>query len=169
MKHWLMKSEPETFGIEHLAARPGQTAYWDGVRNYQARNMMRDEMRCGDQVLFYHSNTALPGIVGIAEVVREAYPDFTAWDPQSPYHDPRSTPERPLWVMVDVRLVRRLARVIGLGELREHAEALGDFPLLRRGNRLSVMPVTPAQWDYILGLERPADAQATSRPPSSSS
>ncbi len=153
MQFWLMKSEPDTFGIDDLAARTNRTEPWDGVRNYQARNMMRDQMRVGDQVFFYHSNTKEPGIVGIAEVVREGYPDHTAFDPEAKYFDPKSNQDQPRWYMVDVRFVRKLQRTITLEELKGHAEALGDFPLLRRGNRLSIMPVSEAQWEYILGLE----------------
>jgi predicted RNA-binding protein with PUA-like domain len=154
MAYWLMKSEPDAFGIDDLAARPGQTEPWDGVRNYQARNMMRDEMRPGDQVFFYHSNCKEPGIVGIAEVAREAYPDHTAFDPNAKYHDPKSDPDSPRWFMVDVRYVRHLKRTITLTELKEHADgALAGLPLVRRGNRLSIMPVSPEQWEFILGLE----------------
>lgn len=151
MAYWLMKSEPEVFGIDDLAARPNQTEPWDGVRNYQARNFMR-AMRRGDQVFFYHSNTKIPGIVGIAEVVREAYPDHTAWDPTSKYYDPASTPDNPRWDMVDVRYLRHLSRVISLNELKT-IEALSDMPLVRKGNRLSVMPVTDEHWQIILDLE----------------
>ncbi|MEJ2326153.1 MAG: EVE domain-containing protein [Chromatiaceae bacterium] len=155
MANWLMKSEPEVFGIDHLAARPDQTEPWDGVRNYQARNMMRDQMKLGDQVLFYHSNCAEPGIVGIMEVAREGYPDHTAFDPKSDHYDPKSEPERPRWFMVDVRYVRHLKRNIPLGELKQYEDGpLSGLPLVRKGNRLSVMPVTPEQWDFILRLER---------------
>jgi predicted RNA-binding protein with PUA-like domain len=154
MGYWLMKSEPDTFGIDDLAARPGQTEPWDGVRNYQARNMMRDEMRVGDPVLFYHSNCDQPGIVGIAEVAREAYPDHTAFDPEAKYYDPKSDPQNPRWFMVDLRYVRHLRRNITLAELKTYADtALEGLPLVRRGNRLSIMPVTPSQWEFILGLE----------------
>ena len=154
MGYWLMKSEPDTFGIDDLAARPGQTEPWDGVRNYQARNMMRDEMRVGDPVLFYHSNCDQPGIVGIAEVAREAYPDHTAFDPDAKYYDPKSDPQNPRWFMVDLRYVRHLRRNITLAELKTYADsALEGLPLVRRGNRLSIMPVTPSQWEFILGLE----------------
>ncbi len=153
MQYWLMKSEPDTFGIDHLAACPNGTDHWDGVRNYQARNMMRDQMQIGDQVFFYHSNTKVPGIVGIAEVVREGYPDHTALDPEGKYYDPKSDPDKPRWYMVEVKFVRKLKRTISLYELKEHADALEEFPLLRRGNRLSIMPVTEQQWEYILGLE----------------
>lgn len=154
MAYWLMKSEPDVFGIDHLAARPNQTEPWDGVRNYQARNMMRDEMRVGDQVMFYHSNTEEPGIVGIMEVARAAYPDPTAIDPEAKYYDPKSDPDDPRWFMVDVRYVRHLRRNIPLTELKQYADGpLAGLPLVRKGNRLSVMPVTPEQWDFILGLE----------------
>ncbi len=151
MNYWLMKSEPDTFGIDHLEAN--RTEPWDGVRNYQARNMMRDEMKKGDRVFFYHSNCKEPGVVGLARVEREGYPDFTAFDPAQKYYDPKSDPQKPRWYMVDLAFERKLGRTIGLHELKGHAAALGDFPLLRRGNRLSVMPVSAEQWDYILGLE----------------
>jgi predicted RNA-binding protein with PUA-like domain len=151
-----MKSEPAEFGIDDLAASPDQTAHWDGVRNYQARNMMRDRMRVGDQVFFYHSNAEPPGIVGIMEVVREAYPDHTAFDPGDKHYDPKSDPASPRWVMVDVRLVRKLARLIPLSELKTQP-ALAELALLRRGNRLSIMPVTPEQSAAILAMETPPD------------
>jgi len=153
MRYWLMKSEPDVYGIDDLAAQPDQTDHWDGVRNYQARNMMRDEMKKGDKVFFYHSNCKEPGIVGIAEVAREGYPDFTAWDPESKYHDPKSTPDNPRWYMVDLRFKRKLKRPITLREMKNHPE-LADMPLLRKGNRLSVMPVSKAEWDFILQLEK---------------
>ncbi|MEJ2645020.1 MAG: EVE domain-containing protein [Gammaproteobacteria bacterium] len=152
MNHWLMKSEPDVFGIDDLKAMPNKTDHWDGVRNYQARNMMRDQMKKGDKVFFYHSNTAEPGIVGIAKVVREGYPDFTAFDPHAKYYDPKSDPDKPRWYMVDIQYVRKLKRVITLAELKSHPE-LEDFPLVRKGNRLSVMPVTREQWDIVLGME----------------
>lgn len=152
MNYWLMKTEPDVFGIDHLRKRPKQTEHWDGVRNYQARNMLRDQMQVGDQVFFYHSNCAAPGIVGIARIVRAGYPDYTAGDPESKYYDPKSTPDNPRWYMVDVKFERKFARVITLDELRMHTE-LTDMPLLRRGNRLSVMPVSDTHWQYILDLE----------------
>jgi len=152
MQYWLMKTEPSVYGIDDLAAEPGQTDHWDGIRNYQARNMLRDDMRCGDQVFLYHSNCEEPGIVGIAEVVREAYPDHTAFDPDSKYYDPKSNPDEPRWVMVDVRLVRRLERNITLRELKARPDLEG-FALVRRGNRLSIMPVSPEHWALILSLE----------------
>ena len=151
MNHWLLKSEPEEFSIDALE-RVGREP-WSGVRNYQARNFMRDGMRIGDGVLFYHSNCSPPGVVGVAEIVGEAYPDPTQFDPDSDYHDPKSTSEAPRWLAVDVGFKRKLARCITLDELKAEGDALGDFPLLWRGNRLSVMPVTKAQWRHILAME----------------
>lgn len=154
MAYWLMKSEPDVFGIDHLAACTDQTEPWDGVRNYQARNMMRDQMKIGDQVFFYHSNCDIPGIVGIMEIVKEGYPDDTAFDTEQKYFDPKSDPENPRWFMVDIRYVRHLARNIPLAELKQYADGpLEDMPLVRKGNRLSIMPVTPEQWTFILSLE----------------
>ncbi len=155
MRYWLMKSEPEEFSIDDLERRGIEP--WNGVRNYQARNYLRDQMRVGDGVLFYHSNCAEPGVVGLAEIAGAARPDPTQFDPASDYHDPASTPDAPRWLLVDVRFVRRLARTITLAELKDRPE-LGDFALTRRGNRLSVMPVTPAQWTFILGLEHGPNA-----------
>jgi len=152
MNHWLMKSEPDVFAIDDLNDMPNKTGMWEGVRNYQVRNMMRDDMRAGDLAFFYHSSCREPGIVGIMKIVRKGYPDFTAFDPEAKYFDPKSDPDNPRWYMVDVRLVRKLKRIITLAELKTHT-ALSDLPLLRRGNRLSVMPVDAAQWDYILALE----------------
>jgi predicted RNA-binding protein with PUA-like domain len=151
--YWLLKSEPTVFGFADLTSAPEQTTPWEGVRNYQARNFLRDGLRLGDQAFFYHSSTANPAIVGIVEVVREGYPDETAFDPASPYYDSTSTRERPRWYRVDVRLVRRLRRPVTLAELKRHRDALADFALLRRGNRLSVLPVTAAQWGFVLALE----------------
>ena len=152
MNYWLLKSEPSVFGIDDLAARPKKTEPWDGVRNYQARNMMRDTMRLGDLAFFYHSNCEPPGIVGIIEIVREGYPDPTQFDPRSKYHDPKSDPDAPRWYLVDVRLKKRFKRMVTLAELRDQAATLGDFALLRKGNRLSVMPVEKAAWERILEL-----------------
>ena len=152
MNYWLMKSEPDVFGIDDLKNRPNKTEHWDGVRNYQARNMMRDEMKKGDLVFFYHSNCAQPGIVGIVKVVREAYPDHTACDPQQKYYDPKSDPDQPRWYMVDVKYQRKLRCVITLAELKQRSE-LQDCPLVRKGNRLSIMPITSQQWDVILEME----------------
>lgn len=145
---WLMKSEPSVFGIEELKNSPQQTAPWDGVRNYQARNYMR-QMRIGDQVFFYHSNCAIPGIVGIARITREAYPDYTAWDENSHYFDPKSSAQNPRWIMVDVTYEKQFADTLPLKKLYEYPE-LQELPLVRKGNRLSVMPVTPEQWSCIL-------------------
>lgn len=151
MAYWLMKSEPDVFGIDDLKAAPRATDHWDGVRNYQARNYMR-EMKKGDQILFYHSNCKEPGIAGLATVAREAYPDHTAFDPDDPHYDPKSDPDKPRWFMVDVKYDRRLKRLISLSELKQY-RTLKDMPLVRRGNRLSIMPVTKKQWDFIMGLE----------------
>jgi predicted RNA-binding protein with PUA-like domain len=152
MAYWLMKSEPSVFGIDDLKAKPQRTSFWDGVRNYQARNFMRDGMKKGDKVFFYHSSCPEPGIVGIASVAREAYPDATAFDPKSPYYDPKSDPKKPIWIGVDVKFVRQFKRVISLDELKQEPR-LDGFTLLRRGNRLSVMPVSEAHWNVVLGLE----------------
>ena len=153
MNYWLMKSEPDAFSIDDLKACPGKTEHWDGIRNYQARNMMRDDMKKGDMVFFYHSNAAEIGIVGIAKVVKEAYPDFTAFDPDSKYYDPKSDQDNPRWVMVDIKFVRKLKSTITLAELKGHADVLGDMALLKKGNRLSIMPVSEKEWEFILSLE----------------
>ncbi len=150
-QYWLLKSEPEEFSIVDLA-RVGQEP-WSGVRNYQARNFIRDGMRVGDGVMFYHSNCAQPGIVGLATVASAAKPDPTQFDPKSDYHDPGSLLAAPRWLLVDIAYGRTLARTISLELLKQHAEQLGDFALLRRGNRLSVLPVGVAQWRHILTLE----------------
>ena len=152
MRYWLMKTEPNEFGIDDLANCPGRTEPWDGVRNYQARNMMRDEMKEGDRVFVYHSNCDEPGIAGIATIVREGYPDPTAFDPEDKHYDPKSDPENPRWYLVDVKFECKLRRTITLAELKAQA-ALEGMPLVRRGNRLSVMPVSGEEWEYILSLE----------------
>ncbi len=152
MNYWLMKSEPDTFSIDDLYNKPDRTEHWDGVRNYQARNMMRDDMKLGDQVFFYHSNCDMPGIVGIMEIVKEGYPDFSAFDPRDLHFDPKSDPANPRWIMVDVRHVRTFSGVILLKELRTYPE-LAELALVRRGNRLSIMPVSAAEWDFILSLD----------------
>lgn len=155
MNHWLMKSEPESFSIDDLARAPRKTTCWDGVRNYQARNMLRDEMKRGDLAFFYQSNCEVPGVVGIVEVVREGYPDHTAFDPDDHHFDPKSDPDNPRWYMVDVKLVKKLPRVVSLRELKTHADnKLQGFRLLARGNRLSVMPVTAAHWKFINALSQ---------------
>jgi len=150
MRHWLMKSEPDVFGIDHLAKEPGLTAAWWGVRNYQARNFMRDDMSVGDLAFFYHSSCAEPGIVGFMKVAKKAYPDITQFDPASEYHDPKSTPEAPRWMNVDMKLVKK-TRLVPLAELRAHPE-LASLRILQRGNRLSITPVEPAEWAFIAGL-----------------
>lgn len=152
MNYWLMKSEPETFGIQDLYNRPNQTEHWDGVRNYQARNMMRDDMKIGDLAFFYHSNCEQPGIVGVMEIVREGYPDCSAFDPNDKHYDPKSKPDNPRWIMVDVKYVKALRRTITLKELKQKAE-LADLALVRPGNRLSIMPVNKQHWEFILNLE----------------
>ncbi|MDE2138777.1 MAG: EVE domain-containing protein [Gammaproteobacteria bacterium] len=160
MRYWLMKTEPTTFGIEQLAAAPRRTTGWDGVRNYQARNMLRDEMKKGDEAFMYYSSTEVPGIVAIMEVVREGYPDPTAFERRHHHYDPDSDPKKPRWFMVDMRLQRRLKRVITLEELRAHAgKELKGMALLRPGNRLSITPVESAQWKFILSLESRAAAK----------
>ncbi len=151
-RYWLVKSEPDEFSLDDLKACPGKTDHWDGVRNYQARNFMRDDMKKGDEVFFYHSNCETPGIVGIARVSREGYPDHTAFDPDDKHYDPKSDPENPRWIMVDVTYRRKLKRLISLRELKDCPELEG-FRLVGRGNRLSVMPVDEAHWNFILGLE----------------
>jgi predicted RNA-binding protein with PUA-like domain len=150
MAYWLMKSEPDAFSIDDLE-RVG-TEPWDGIRNYQVRNMIRDEMKPGDRAFFYHSNTKVPGIVGIMDIVSEARPDPTAFDPDEKYYDPKSDPDKPRWLLVDVKYVRHTKRVIPLPELKADP-ALEEMPLVRRGNRLSIMPVTEDQWEHILSLE----------------
>ncbi len=144
---WLMKSEPSECSIDDLARAPRQTVPWVGVRNYQARNFMRDQMRIGDGVLFYHSSCPQPGIAGLASVSSPAYPDATQFDPRSPYFDPKSARDAPRWINVDVTL-RAKVRLIGLDELRRHAE-LAAMRVLQRGNRLSITPVTDAEWRFI--------------------
>lgn len=147
-RYWLVKSEPDAFSIEDLAAEPDQTTHWDGVRNYQARNTLRDEMKIGDEVLFYHSNAAPPGIVGICKVVREGYPDFTAFDPQDKHYDPKSKQAEPRWFMVDVKLVKKFKRELPLTELKE-TPGLEGMPLLQKGSRLSVQPVSEEHFRLI--------------------
>lgn len=153
MNYWLIKSEPDAFSIDDLKNAPGKKEHWDGIRNYQARNFIRDDMKKGDLVFFYHSSCAEPGIVGICEVVSDAYPDHTAFDPTGKYYDAGSTPENPRWLMRDIKFRRKTKRLIGLAEIKQHAERLEGFPLIRRGNRLSIMPVSREHWDFILSLE----------------
>ena len=154
MNHWLMKSEPSCFSIDDLHNAPFKTTSWDGVRNYQARNFMLKDMRVGDQVLFYHSNTKEPGIVGIAEVCSNAYPDHTAFDPDSDHPDPQSSPDKPRWFMVDVRFVEKFSKPVLLHELKRHPE-LEKLLILRKGNRLSIVPIKDHEWDFIVQLAAP--------------
>ena len=149
MNYWLMKSEPETYGIDHL--KKDKIVPWDGIRNYQARNMMRDGMKKGDLAFFYHSNCKVPGIVGIMEINKEAYPDFTQFDENSNYYDPKSTQENPRWILVDVKFKKKFNDVISLHELKTYPE-LEEMLILRKGNRLSITPVEKSQWDFILQL-----------------
>ena len=149
-RYWLVKSEPDVFSFNDLVAAPGSTTCWDSVRNTGARNFLRDGMKKGDLAFYYHSNAEPSAIVGVCEVVREGYPDHTAFDPKHPYHDPDSDPAAPAWFMVDVKAVRPLARPVTLPELKAHP-ALAEMALLRVG-RLSVVPVTPAEWDIVIGM-----------------
>ncbi|MDQ7063815.1 MAG: EVE domain-containing protein [candidate division KSB1 bacterium] len=151
MRYWLFKTEPNTYSWDDLKSEPDKTACWDGVRNYQARNFMRDEIKIGDRVLFYHSVVKPQSIMGIARVVREAYPDHTAWDPESPYFDPKASPDNPRWVMVDIRYERDFEPPITLDELRS-TPGLETMLLLKRGMRLSIQPVTENEWKIILAL-----------------
>jgi predicted RNA-binding protein with PUA-like domain len=152
MNYWLMKSEPSTFGIDHLAKARNRTSAWDGVRNFQARNYMR-EMKVGDLAFFYHSSTEVPGVAGIVKVVREAYPDPTAFDPKNDHYDADSDPAAPRWFMVDVQLVRKFDEVVSLDTLRSHASGkLKNMIVLKRGNRLSITPVTKAEWQHVESL-----------------
>ena len=150
-RYWLLKSEPSSFSFDDLMAAPDRTTCWDGVRNYQARNFMRDDMKPGDLVFYYHSNAEPTGIAGVAEVVREAYPDHTAFDPASDYHDPKSDPDAPTWLMVDIRAVEPVEPVITLAELKA-TTGLDGMELLRRGSRLSVQPVSAEHWKRVLAL-----------------
>ncbi len=151
VRYWLMKSEPDVYGIDALE-RDGST-HWDGVRNYQARNFMRDDMKVGDRVLFYHSNATPPGVAGLARVSKEAYPDHTAWDRNDKHYDPKTDPENPRWMMVDIEHVETLPRLVTLAEMRENAR-LEEMPLLQKGQRLSVQPVEERHYEEILRLAR---------------
>ena len=157
--YWLIKSEPSCFSIDDLRNSPEQTSPWDGVRNYQARNFMRDTMRVGDQVFFYHSNCNPPGIVGIAEVVSEPYPDYTAFDPNSDHPDASSTPDKPRWFMVDMRFKEKFTQIISLETLK-HCPELEKMALVRKGNRLSVMPVDANAWAVIMSMRRHPSLQS---------
>lgn len=150
MRYWLMKSEPSEVSIDNLAEKPDQTVAWDGVRNYQARNFMRNQMQLGDQTFFYHSSCEQPGIVGITTVSKLAYPDATQFNPKSKYYDPKATQESPRWFNVEVKLARK-TRLISLKELRSYP-ALANMRILQKGNRLSITPVDPAEWAFIIGI-----------------
>lgn len=151
MKYWLFKSEPSCFSVDDLAKRPKQTTGWDGVRNYQARNMMRDDMKEGDQGFFYHSSCDEPGIVGLVQIVKSFYPDDTQFDPDSDHFDPKSSPADPRWGMVDVKLLKKFDRVLTLGELRDHPH-LSSMVILRKGNRLSVTPIASEEYRVICSI-----------------
>ena len=158
MNYWLMKSEPHVFSFDDLLACPKKTSPWEGIRNYQARNFMRDSMQKGDKVLFYHSSTQIPGIAGIAEVVSKPYPDPTQFDPESVYFDPKASSETIRWVMVDIRAVTKLERYLPLSELKGQTQ-LATMRLLQKGNRLSIMPVSKEAYQFILKLAKaPAPA-----------
>ena len=148
-RYWLMKSEPNAYSIDDLQ-RDGVT-YWDGVRNYQARNFMRDDMRIGDKVIFYHSNTKPPAAVGVAEIVRESYPDFTAFDPSELHFDPKSNEEKPIWFMVDIKFIEKFERAVPLQEMKENPK-LRNMKLVQRGNRLSVMPISKEEFNEVLRM-----------------
>ena len=155
MAYWLLKSEPDVFGIDDLAASPRKTTHWDGVRNFQARNFMRNDMRRGDLAFFYHSSCEEPGVVGIVKIVKEGYPDHTAFDDDDAHFDADSDPANPRWYMVDVQLQRKFRNTVTLATLREHEHsALRGLALLKRGNRLSITPVSAAHWEFILKLAK---------------
>ena len=159
MNYWLMKSEPECFSLDDLQQKPNMTEHWDGVRNYQARNLLRDEIKCGDGVLFYHSNCPEPAIVGLARVVREGYPDHTAFDPREKHFDPKSSNDKPTWFMVDVQYVCHLAQPLTRDFLRQHP-LLAGMGVLRKGSRLSVQPVKAEEWQAVLTVNGIADPLA---------
>jgi predicted RNA-binding protein with PUA-like domain len=152
MKYWLLKSEPDEFSLNDLAGRPNKTEPWDGIRNYQARNFIRDEMNPGDLAFFYHSNCKEPGIVGVVKIASVARLDPGAFDAKSRYYDPKSSPDKPRWYVVDVKYQKHLKRPIRLQELRTHRQ-LEKMKLLQKGNRLSIMPITKEEWEYILSLK----------------
>ena len=150
-RYWLFKSEPGAYSFSDLQKEDDRTAEWDGVRNYRARNLMRDEMKVGDGVLFYHSSTAVPAVVGIARVVRESYPDDTAWEPGARYHDPKASPDNPIWCMVDIQAEEELPRPVTLREIKANPK-LDGMLLVHRGMRLSIQPVAKEEWDEIVGM-----------------
>lgn len=148
MQYWLFKSEPDAFSIDDLAAKPKQTEHWDGIRNYQARNYLRDQVKVGDQVFFYHSSCKDVGIVGVAEVVRESYADDSQFDPESKYYDPKSTQDNPRWVMVDVKYKQKFKDILSLQKIKAMPE-ISEIGLVKKGHRLSIMPVTEAEWQSL--------------------
>jgi predicted RNA-binding protein with PUA-like domain len=152
MRYWLFKSEPKTFGIDHLQKKPKKTEHWDGVRNYQVRNLLRDEIKVGDKAFFYHSSCTPPGIAGVVEIVKAGYPDFSALNPESKYYDPKSTTENPRWFMVDVRFEKKFKHFITLEEIKQNP-ALDKMVVVRKGSRLSITPVTEKEWKTILKME----------------
>ncbi len=151
MNYWLFKSEPDAFSIDDLRNMPGKKDHWDGIRNYQARNMMRDKMKKGDMAFFYHSSCPVPGIVGTVEIVREAYDDHTALDPKSKYYDAKATKEEPRWCMVDVKYRKKFKNIITLQALKQNTK-LSGMTLLKKGNRLSIMPISANEWKLILAM-----------------
>lgn len=153
MAYWLFKTEPQAFSIEDLALRPDQTEPWDGIRNYQARNLLRDQVKIGDQLFIYHSSCPEPGIAGIARVVRGAYPDHTQFDPESHYYDPKSSEENPRWLMVDVQLAEVFAEIVSLKQIKANP-ALEEMMLVRKGNRLSIQPVASKHWQILLAMAK---------------
>lgn len=151
MGYWLFKSEPSDYSIDDLANAEHQTSCWEGIRNYQVRNFIRDDMKVGDQVMFYHSSCKHVGVVGLAEIVKEAHPDHTQFDPESKYYDPKSKQENPRWLMVDIKLVSKLPKLIPLSDIKA-CEHITEIPLVRKASRLSIMPVSKREWDLILSL-----------------
>ncbi|MDO6692984.1 EVE domain-containing protein [Aliiglaciecola sp. 3_MG-2023] len=149
MNYWLFKSEPDAFSIDDLANKPNQTEHWDGIRNYQARNFLRDKVQLGDQVFIYHSSCKNVGIAGLAEVVKESYPDHTQFDPESKYYDPKSDPENPRWYMVDVKFVKKFKHVLSLKSIKAMPQ-IQQIGLVKKGHRLSIMPVDPEEFAYLL-------------------
>ncbi|MCF8412492.1 MAG: EVE domain-containing protein [Melioribacteraceae bacterium] len=153
MKHWLFKSEPNSYSIDDLAKEKAQTTYWDGIRNYQVRNFIRDDMKIGDKVLFYHSNANPMAVVGVCEIVKEGYPDFNAFDPDHHYYDPKSKKEQPAWFMVDIKLTEKFSRQVTLEEIKLNPK-LSEMRLIQRGNRLSAFPIEKKEFDEIVKMSR---------------
>jgi predicted RNA-binding protein with PUA-like domain len=151
MAYWLFKSEPTTFSIDDLIKSPHQTTHWEGVRNYQVRNMLRDDIQVGDEVFFYHSNCTPPGIVGTMKIVKKGYPDASAWDKKSQYFDPKSSSENPIWYRVDVSFIKKFKKIISLDDIKQHPD-LKNMLIVRKGNRLSITPVTTQEWKTILKM-----------------